>query len=275
MPELPEVETIVTDLKKARLKDHTICSVQVFWRRTIACPSVPAFKKNIAGQSFVSFRRRGKFIVCDLSGGKKLLIHLRMSGRLEVRTAEDEYTRHEHVAFLLDDGRELRFHDTRKFGRMYLVDSPEAILGKLGVEPLSKRFSRAYLKTICSRHDRQLKPFLLDQSVIAGLGNIYVDEALWRAGLDPRRKTSSLADSEISALYEAIPAVLNIGIRNMGTTLGNGNANFYSVAKRKGRNRDQLKVFRRTGLPCPKCGQAIQRIIVAQRSTHICERCQK
>jgi len=274
MPELPEVQTVVNDLCAAKLIGKRICTAQVSWPRSLAIPSVRKFVHMMANRRIVNIWRRGKFIVFDLSDGLHLFIHLRMTGRLHLHAKGESRAKHEHVHFLLSDGRELRLHDTRKFARVYCSSVCEDIVGPLGVEPLSKGFTKAYLKKICREKNRMVKPFLLDQTIIAGLGNIYVDEALWLARINPLRISSSLTDAEVRALYGAIPKVLKSGLKNMGTTLGTGAANFYSVARRKGRNRDALNVFRRTGMPCPECGTKIRRIIVGQRSTHLCVKCQ-
>ncbi len=275
MPELPEVQTVVNDLCNADLIGKTICSARVTWPRSLAVPSVRRFTQVIKGKQIISIWRRGKYIVFDLSDGLYFLVHLRMTGRLHLHKTGAVRAKHEHVHVLLDDGRELRLHDTRKFGKVYCVESLDAVVGSLGVEPLSEEFTRAHLKQLCHSRKRTIKPFLLDQTIIAGLGNIYVDEALWRARIHPLRISASLTDKEIAALHKAIPHVLKIGLKNMGTTLGTGKANFYSVARRKGRNRDALNVFRRTGMPCPECGTTIERLTVGQRSTHICRQCQK
>jgi formamidopyrimidine-DNA glycosylase len=197
-----------------------------------------------------------------------------MSGRLRLAMPAEIRTRHEHVVLDLSDGRQLRFHDTRKFGRMYLVADPDLVVGHLGPEPLEKSFTANMFGEGLHSHTRQLKPLLLDQTFIAGLGNIYVDEALWEAKLHPCRLSSSLSDQKIKVLHRAIRKVLKRGLKNLGTSLGTGKANFYSVSQRKGRNRDELNVFRRTDLPCPRCKSPIVRIIVGQRSTHICPVCQ-
>jgi len=174
----------------------------------------------------------------------------------------------------LDQANELRFHDTRKFGRLFLTQTPETVLAKIGPEPLEKSFTRKRLRHLLQGKRRQMKPLLLDQTFIAGLGNIYVDEALWSARIHPLRVSSSLTENEISALHKAIRLVLRRGLKNMGTSLGTGKGNFYSVAGRKGRNADELKVFRRNGEACPRCQALIERLNVAQRGTHICPVCQ-
>jgi formamidopyrimidine-DNA glycosylase len=274
MPELPEVQTIVDDLKAAGVEGTTIEAARVFWSRTIAEPSANAFCKRIRGNSVSSIRRRGKFIVFDFKNGNNLLMHLRMSGRLHLVSNDLPRSKHEHVILSLADGRQLRFHDTRKFGRLYLTSEPERILGRLGPEPLAAGYTQKIFARRLSPRKRMLKPLLLDQTFIAGLGNIYVDEALWESKIHPCRMAASLTAPEIRALHRAIPRVLKRGLKNLGTSLGTAKTNFYSIAKHQGRNRDELKVFRRTGLPCPRCRTKIQRIIVGQRSTHICPKCQ-
>ena len=275
MPELPEVQIIVDDLNIAGLPGTTITGAKVFWPRAIAAPSPKSFCRQVKEKKIAAIRRRGKFLVFDFANGGNLLIHLRMSGRIHLVVADSHRLKHEHVILSFDDGRQLRFHDTRKFGRLYLVKNPDKILGNLGPEPLADDFkSNAFADRLKIRK-RLLKPLLLDQTFIVGLGNIYVDEALWEAKIHPRRIASNLCASEIKALHRAIPKVLKRGLKNLGTSLGTGKTNFYSVARRPGRNEDKLNVFRRTDLPCPRCKTPIERIIVGQRSTHICPKCQK
>jgi formamidopyrimidine-DNA glycosylase len=274
MPELPEVQTIVSDLIAAGIRGATLAGAKVFWSRTIAEPSAGAFCRRIKGQCISAIRRRGKFIVFEFKNGEYLLIHLRMSGRLHLVARDLPREKHEHVILRFSDGNQLRFHDTRKFGRIYLTADADKILGRLGLEPLAAGFTRSILAQQLRARRRQLKPLLLDQTFIAGLGNIYVDEALWESRIHPCRTAASLSEAEVRALHRAIPKVLKRGIQNLGTSLGTGKTNFYSIAKHQGRNRDELKVFRQTGRPCRRCRTAIRRIIVGQRSTHICPRCQ-
>lgn len=275
MPELPEVETIASDLKAAGIVGKTLTGAKVYWARSIATPSAPEFCRTIRQRTVAGVRRRGKFLVLDLAGGGHLLIHLRMSGRLHWVPRDARRERHEHVALGFADGSELRLHDPRKFGRIYLTSEAETLLARLGPEPLDPAFTVEDLHALLKSRQRQLKPLLLDQRFIAGVGNIYADEALWEARLHPQRRSDSLSRREAAALHAAIRRVLRRGLKNLGTSLGTGEANFYSVGRRRGRNRDELKVFRRTGEPCPVCGAAIRRIIVGQRSTHLCPRCQR
>jgi len=275
MPELPEVQTIVNDLNDADVIGIPISRARVFWARTIASPGSKSFCRRLKGRKFTAIRRRGKYLVFDIDNGNTLLLHLRMSGRLHLVAADTPRIKHEHVILSFADGRHLRFHDPRKFGRLSLLKDPAPILDRLGPEPLAPGFTTLALGKLLKNRKRILKPLLLDQTFIAGLGNIYVDEALWEAKLHPCRLAFTLSNPEIKALRLAIPRVLKRGLKNLGTSLGSGETNFYSVASRQGRNKDQLNVFRRTDLPCPRCKAKVERIIVGQRSTHICMKCQK
>ena len=275
MPELPEVQTIVNNLVASDVINRTIVGVEVFWPKTIGDMKTETFRKKVSGQTIQNIRRRAKYIIFDFAAQWHLLVHLRMSGRLYLTPNSLKHDKHEHVIFHLNDNSDLRFHDTRKFGRMILTENPESILGKLGPEPLSNDFSAEQFKTMLKSRHRQLKPLLLDQTFIAGLGNIYVDEALWEARLHPQRIASSLSTKKVNDLYHAIRKVLQQGIDNQGTSLGDGKSNFVSAKRRQGNNAKNLMVFRRTNRECPRCGSMIKRIVVGQRSTHICPRCQK
>jgi formamidopyrimidine-DNA glycosylase len=276
MPELPEVQTVVNDLIEAGLKGALIQTVKVGWPRSIAGMSPHNFARKLKGLRIQNIYRRAKYIIFHV-GPKDaaLLIHLRMSGRLRIAAVGENRSKHEHVCIAFADGRELRLHDTRKFARVHLCKTAEEITESLGPEPLEPDFTLAVFRAMLKKRSRMLKPLLLDQHVIAGLGNIYVDEALWEAGLHPCRQACSLTPAENKKLFTAIPRVLKRGLRNLGTTLGTGKANFFSIAGRRGDNSSQLRVFRRTGLPCPRCRTPVIRIIVGQRSTHICNTCQK
>jgi formamidopyrimidine-DNA glycosylase len=275
MPELPEVQIIVNDLIDAGLIGKTITGAKVFWKKTIALPSSEEFIQTISGQTISNIRRRAKYIIFDFQSGLHLLVHLRMSGKLQLISPNNEPDKHEHVILHFSDKFNLRFHDTRKFGRMTLVDDPESILGSLGPEPLDNAFTVDIFQKRIQSKNRQLKPLLLDQTFIAGLGNIYVDEALWEAKLHPQQIASKLSGKKLETLYHAIRFVLQKGIDNLGTTLGKGKSNFYSAGQRRGRNAEQLNVFHRTGQACPRCNTTIKKIIVGQRSTHICPKCQE
>ncbi|MBI5064173.1 MAG: DNA-formamidopyrimidine glycosylase [Desulfatitalea sp.] len=275
MPELPEVQTIVNDLIAAELIGRRIAQARVYWPRTIATSPADRFCSQIRNLAIERIQRRAKFILIALDKGQTLIVHLRMTGRFQWGDERSVQEKHVHVALTMDDGRVLCFHDTRKFGRFYLMKEPRTLLGKLGPEPLSAEFTAAAFKQQLMGRQRQIKPLLLDQTFLAGLGNIYVDEALWDARIHPLRGADSLHSDEVAALHAAIRHVLRQGIKHAGTTLGNGPSNFYSLGKVRGGNANHLKVFRRTGAPCPRCRTVITRIIVAQRSTHVCEKCQR
>ena len=275
MPELPEVETVANQLIQLGMIGHAITDARINWAKTIAGESPDRFRRRIRGCIILRITRRGKYIVIDLSRGLTLLIHLRMTGRLTWVPASTPSRVHEHVVFTVGANHELRFHDTRKFGRIQLTHRPATVLAKLGPEPLAKHFTAKHFQRMPGTTRRQLKPLLLDQSFLAGMGNIHVDEALWRAGIHPQRNSATLSPEEARVLHRAIRYVLTKGLRNMGTSLGRGQTNFYSVGNRPGRNADQLQVFRRTGEACPRCRTTIVRIAVAQRSSHICPCCQQ
>ena len=274
MPELPEVETVVRDLRASDLVGLRVVNARVLWKRSIATPTWFRFTTEIQGREILDLSRRGKFIVARLSEGFTLLIHLRMSGRLHVAgpSAESSRRTHERVVFSLSDGRELRFSDPRKFGRLWLARDSGGVLEKLGPEPFA--LTAAEFSALVSARSRLLKPLLLDQTLIAGIGNIYSDEALWEARLHPRRKSDSLSVQEAALLLRAIQRVLRRGIRNLGTTLGAGKTHFVLPRGGRGHNQEQLSAYGQTGEPCPRCGTKIQRILVGQRATHLCPTCQ-
>lgn len=274
MPELPEVQTIVNDLIAAGVVGRRIAAVTVRWPGVVDGMGAAAFRRRLTGRAIRTIFRRAKFIVWQMDDGTVVLAHLRMTGRFRFAAPRSHYARHEHLAFRLDDGRQLRFHDTRKFGRFYLPANPDARLSRLGPEPLDSKFTARRLGRRLDGRRRRLKPLLLDQQFIAGLGNIYVDEALWDARLHPLRTADSLHADDVRRLHRAIRKVLRRGLANLGTTLGTGATTFYSLAQNRGRNKDQLKVFRRTDEPCPRCRRPIEHLRVGQRSTHICAACQ-
>ncbi len=274
MPELPEVETVVRELRAGGLIGRVITRARAFWKPMIAPLTSAAFAARLKGRRVQDIRRRGKYIILALAGGDTLLIHLRMTGQLNLEHPRGARDAHQHIVLCLDDDRELRYRDTRKFGRWQLTHTPELILGRLGPEPLSKHFDQKVFVSQLRARRRQLKPLLLDQAFLAGIGNIYADEALWAARLHPGRIAATLNPAEARRLHVAIRRVLRRGIRNRGTTLGRGKSNFQRPGGRRGRNQAGLNVFRRTGLPCLRCGRPIRRIIISQRSTHICPACQ-
>ena len=275
MPELPEVETIADYLRRGKdglsLVGQSIVSVDIQWNRTIAEPGPQEFEQRICGQQILEIGRRAKFLKIGLSQGF-LLVHLRMSGdlRMELETEPDgrvrEFGVHDRVIFHLASGWRLVFNDARKFGRIWLVDDPTPILKNLGPEPLDPEFSAAVLYDRLQRYSRQLKPLLLDQSFLAGLGNIYTDEALHRAKLHPNQLANRLSTEQADRLWNAIRLVLSEGIRQHGASI--------DWVYRGGDFQNTFRVYRRTGEPCLECGTIIIRLVVGQRSTHICPTCQ-
>lgn len=274
VPELPEVETIVRDLRRQGVPGRRIGDMELHWPGVVGGEEESRrFRRLIPGRRIERIRRRAKYLIFDLQGGLHLVAHLRMTGRIHLGSGcvSRAGTR---LTLRLDDGRSLVFVDPRKFGRWLLVDDPERVLARLGPEPLGAGFTTRWLAEALRRHHRQIKPLLLDQHFVAGLGNIYADEALWLAGIHPCRCSSALRGAEIGALHRAIRAVLRQGIRNRGTSLGEGRPNFQGPDGRRGGNRGHLKVFRKTGEPCPRCGTGIERLVVGQRGTHVCPVCQ-
>ena len=269
MPELPEVETIRRDLGD-QLVGRSIVGVVVGWEGCVDRPSVDAFCEQIAGRRIEDVGRRGKFLIFTLSGGKSLLAHLRMTGSLLLKEAADPWETHARLAFQLDDGRELRFVSVRKFGRLYVVDRPDEVVGDLGPEPLAENFD---LEAFCQLFDNRrgmIKPLLLNQRFMAGLGNIYVDEALFRVGIHPRRTADSLTPDELGGLYVTIRDVLWEAIANEGTS----RSDYVRPDGSQGTQQERLLVSGRAGDPCPHCGTEIERIVVGGRGTYICPRCQ-
>ena len=275
MPELPEVETVVRDLRAHGLEQAVIRAVDIRWARMIEGMSPPQFIQALSGRTIIQLSRRGKYIVMSLDNGSNLLIHLRMTGKLRYADVIPTPGKHDHVLMTLGNGHQLIFNDTRKFGRFRLICEDVPGLAHLGPEPLEDSFTVQILKKQLMGKSRKIKPLLLDQSCVAGLGNIYVDEALWQAKIHPERRADTLSQGEIKRLHQAIRTVLQRGVDNCGTTLGTGETNFFSVAGRRGLNAQALNVFRRTGEPCPRCKTTIVRTIVGQRGTHLCPTCQQ
>jgi len=271
MPELPEVETIVRGLH-ASLMGCTISEIEVLWARSILPPDPAAFARALTGRSIINVKRRGKWIVISLDDDTALLIHLRMTGRLVLGPGERPSDRHARVMFSLDDGRSLHFCDQRKFGRLQLMDDPTEVLGELGPEPLADDFTAQRLAKILAPRRGRIKPLLLNQRFLVGLGNIYTDEALWKARLHPLRLANTFTSAEIQRLHQAIQTTLRAAIASGGSTLSD--AAYRRVDGQAGEFTDQLAVYGRAEQPCPRCGATIERIRVSQRSTHFCPHCQ-
>jgi formamidopyrimidine-DNA glycosylase len=270
MPELPEVETVVRGLR-APLIGRTAQHMWYTWGRTIHSPAPEIFAARIAGQTFRAIRRRAKYILCELDS-EVLIVHLKMTGRLYVTpdSAQHEADRWLRFGVQLDGGQQLRFSDSRKFGRVYLTDRVETITGALGPEPLDDAFTPADFAARLAGRQRQIKALLLDQTFIAGVGNIYADEALHRAGIHPLRPADTLTPEEAARLYEAVRAALRQGIDDEGASI-----NWYRKPDgTPGTAQKNFGVYDRTGQPCPVCGHPVEKIRVAQRGTHYCPICQ-
>jgi formamidopyrimidine-DNA glycosylase len=281
MPELPEVETIARKLRP-HLLGKIIEDADLRWARTLALPSPRRFRELIKGQEIKEVTRRAKYFILRLSD-HSLLIHLRMSGDLSMKESKIRPEKHdrlilrllpsqnaEDASAALSTGARLSslvFNDTRKFGRVWLTQNPEEVLGKLGPEPLSRQFTPQWLHAALHNKHRQLKPLLLDQTFLAGLGNIYTDEALNLARLHPLAVSDSITSKQSEALYGAIRQVLKEGIRRNGASI--------DWVYRGGEFQNYFRVYDRAGKPCPVCGTKIQRIVVGQRSTHFCPKCQE
>lgn len=275
MPELPEVETYVRDLTPL-LREQTITGVTVLWPRIIAAPTVAQFMEGVLGQRFTSFSRRGKYMLLGLNSGNTLLVHLRMTGRVIVYAQPMMPDKHTHVVFDLADGGQIHYQDSRKFGRLWLVTEPGVLLAKLGVEPFAPTFEVNYLAAKLSSRTATIKALLLDQSIVAGVGNIYADESLFLAGIHPARPGNSLTNVEIKKLHSAVQQVLARAIAQHGSSLGRSSVqNYARPGGEFGEFQEEHKVFQRTGEPCLACSQPIQRIVLGQRSTHFCPICQQ
>ena len=288
MPELPEVETIIRKLRQGQPVEpglppypspvgQTVTKVWIDWPRS-ARPSAETIIEALPGNRFESVGRRGKYIVFSLSPAshsspgsnkpppKYLLIHLKMSGRIHVLEAGVPREKHVHFAFRLENGYELRLDDARKFGRVYLLNDLYQVTGHLGPEPLEDTFTLDVLTRLMAKKSGGLKALLLDQSFIAGIGNIYADESLWRAKIHPVRRANTLEDKEIAALRRAIRAALRDGIKHGGAAI--------DWVYPEGKYQDHFRVYGRTDKPCRRCKTKIERIHVGQRSTHFCPSCQ-
>jgi formamidopyrimidine-DNA glycosylase len=264
MPELPEVETIVRSLRP-ELTGHWIVAAQVFWPKTLSALSVDEFSEQISGQQILGVSRRAKYIHIQLSV-LNLFIHLRMSGDLSIRGADYQAEKHDRVIFALEDGRQLVFNDTRKFGRVWLTADAQDVIGELGPEPFDPAFTPEVLQARLLERHRQMKPLLLDQSFLAGLGNIYTDEALHMSGVHPLRVSDTIIFEETERLHAAIQSVLLSGIEHNGAS--------FDWVYRGGNFQNYFRVYDRKDQPCPTCGTPIQRIVVGQRGTHFCPNCQ-
>ncbi|MFC0232783.1 DNA-formamidopyrimidine glycosylase [Vagococcus entomophilus] len=273
MPELPEVEAVKVGLNQL-VKGKKIMKVEVLWPRIIESPDFEAFQSDLIGEEIEQVSRRGKYLIFHFTHWD-LISHLRMEGKYEFHQQSTPCLKHTHVVFYFEDGSELCYLDVRKFGRMVLVPKETAQyykgIAKLGPEPVQDSFKKAQFKKQLKKHSKAIKPVLLDQTLVTGLGNIYVDEALFLAKIHPERPANSLSEKEVAGLHAAIIKVLFEAVAAGGTTV----RSYLNALGEAGNFQQQLKAYGKEGQPCVRCGTAIKKIKVAQRGTHFCPKCQK
>jgi len=270
MPELPEVETVAR-LIRPHLVGRRITRASVTWKRSIGSQTVAGFASAVVGARFESVERRAKYIVMSLGERGALVGHLRMTGRMHVEAADWDPGKFAKVRLDLDDGCAFHFIDVRKFGRLELVRDPALRLADIGPEPLGPEFTADWLAQALRSRRRALKPLLLDQTFVAGLGNIYVDESLHRSGLHPLCPSNRVSPAQASLLQREIRAVLSEAIEREGSSFDV----FYRTPEgNPGSFQHQFRVYGRTGEPCRTCGTPIARSVVGQRGTHTCPTCQ-
>ncbi|OGY30347.1 MAG: DNA-formamidopyrimidine glycosylase [Candidatus Woykebacteria bacterium RIFCSPHIGHO2_12_FULL_45_10] len=270
MPELPEVETIRRDLEK-EIVGHKI--TDLWYDAPKMLQPTPEKLETIVGHHIVSAGRIGKLLLLGIENDGTVGIHLKLSGRLFIRDQNSPEDRFTHVIFLLDDGRELRFTEFRKFGYAKLIEDEEelkTIKSKYGPEPLTSDFTFDALKKVLNKANRAVKTVIMDQKKIAGVGNIYADEALWLAKINPEALAFKLTNAEIEALHQGIIKVIEAGIADRGTSVDD----YLDVYGKEGFHAKNLNVFRQNGKPCPRCGTMIKKIRVGGRGTHLCPNCQ-
>jgi formamidopyrimidine-DNA glycosylase len=274
MPELPEVETVKRSLQPF-LEGERIIGIDVLYERIIKNINPQEFSRLLVDRVIKSIKRRGKYLLFNLSEGDTLVIHLRMTGQLLISKQEEPLTKHTHLVFHLAGGKQLRFVDVRKFGLIFLVRTgawnQAGGLGELGPEPLAEDFTNEVLLGLLKNRRGMLKAFLLDQKRIAGIGNIYADEISFMAGLQPKRKIETLKKPEIEALYLAIRTKLQEGVEFRGTSI----SDYVDGKGEKGSFQERLQVYDRAGQPCFKCGTNLVKSIVAGRGTVSCPKCQR
>jgi formamidopyrimidine-DNA glycosylase len=280
MPELPEVETIARELRPL-IVGRTIRDVWFDWPRQIKHPPPEDFAVRTRDREIVAVERRAKWVIVSLGpqDGPRgdpepavLAIQVKMTGQLDVVPRDGPRDKHVHAVFALDNDHELRLRDTRKFGRLavYSAEEAERVLGGLGPEPLAEAFTVARFRHLLRRRKARLKPLLMDQAFLAGVGNIYADEALWRARLHPLRSAAGLRPDQERELYRALRDVLSEAIEHRGSSVDD-----YRAPGGIGQMQHRLNVYGRTGKPCPRCGRPTRRMVIGARSSHFCSWCQR
>lgn len=272
MPEMPEVETVRRGLL-GQVKNKRIEKVEIRYQNLIT-GDVQEFIDTVTGSTITDIGRRAKFLLIHLDNGYTIISHLRMEGKYKVSPDETAIDKHSHAIFTLDDGQMLIYNDVRKFGRMQLwptdrLDDNKS-LKKLGPEPLATDFTFENIKPRIMRHRKDIKTVLLDQSVIGGLGNIYVDEVLWQAKIHPETPANHLTDDDIRTIINCSNKEIKVAIESGGSTV----RSYLDANGHKGNMQDHLKVYGKEGTPCPRCGTEIVKIKVGGRGTHFCPKCQ-
>lgn len=272
MPEMPEVETVRRGLIEQVLNKR-ITHVEIRYQNLIT-GDVDEFIETVTGAVISNIGRRAKFLLIELDNGYTIISHLRMEGKYRVSADQNAIDKHSHAIFTLDDGQMLIYNDVRKFGRMQLWPtdklSENKSLKKLGPEPLAADFTFENIKPRIMRHRKDIKTVLLDQSVMGGLGNIYVDEVLWQAKIHPETKADHLTDEEIKDIIKCSNSEIDMAIKSGGSTI----RTYLDANGHKGNMQDRLKVYGKEGEPCPRCGTKIEKIKVGGRGTHFCPKCQ-
>src|SRR6056297_1885675 len=275
MPELPEVQTVVSGLNDI-LKGKTIKNTIIYDDTDIGYPDNDKFIELSENKKIQSLDRRGKYIIINFVNSQyRLIIHLRMSGKLLYKERNENRDKHTHVVFEFEDNTDLRFNNVRKFGRMYIVNNDSlneaGNLINLGVEPLSNEFTVELFKKMLNNRKAMIKPLLMNQEFIAGIGNIYADEALFLAKIRPDRKANNLNEKEINALYKQLRKILRKGIKMGGTSI----SDYVNALGETGKFQKELNVYQREGQKCKICGEEIQKKKISGRSTRFCPNCQK
>jgi formamidopyrimidine-DNA glycosylase len=271
MPELPEVETIKRDIEK-QVIGRKVEDVWYDWARSLQ-PDPETFEKAVVGKRFKDISRRAKLFIFRLDS-TPLVVHLKLSGRLLYRNQTDKPDQFTHVVLKLDKGKELRFCDLRKFGWLRVLKDEgelDEVLGEFGIEPFTPDFTLENFRKVLGSKKTAIKPLLMDQHLIAGVGNIYSDESLWCAQIHPETPARSLSHEKIERLYTCIQKVLKEGIADRGTSVDD----YLDLFGQPGKHEQNLQVFRKDGQPCPRCGATIKKIRVGGRGTHFCPACQR
>jgi formamidopyrimidine-DNA glycosylase len=273
LPELPEVETTARGLRELLIGARVRGVGGIDWPRMLPNVGPEDLRQALVGRTVQAVERRGKYLLVRLNDRAALVLHRKMTGNVLVGPAEAPPRRHIHLVVSFEDGRDLRFVDPRKFGRVYYFPDEEALQGflaeRLGPEPLAE-LSAEELANLLRRRTGRLKPLLLNQLFLAGIGNLYADEILWAARLHPLRPANSLTPEEVERLHQAVQDVLGEAIGRRGTSL----SDYLDATGEPGRNQDYLRVYGRAGQPCPRCGAAVSKMTVGQRGTWYCAACQ-